>query len=444
MGLFDWLFGPEDVERLARLGAVPRLARLLRHPDPELRGKVATALGSVRPVEAVEALRDGLADVDTEVRLKVVNALAARSETSALDALYDSLFRETDARVQSLIAECLIPTRSERSADAMVQLTKSANPALRSIGVRGASRIVASCRIVGASESDDAIRYGATSIRLGSGDGRYVIWEKFLDPVVNAIVTALFDTETRVVELAQEAFGIKDKAGPITALLNILESEGERIDGWERWREQKIRDAAWRLLAQRPEAPEVIVELLGRTDAHVHFRCHVISVAGQLGGTQIEAALSRLLHDTTVREAAIGALVRMRSPLAVEPLIEDWRNETRDSAKSEMARQFGMLRDQRAIGLLIEAIPLGSQAVIWALGELGDQRAAKPLAEQFRKYFVPHDGYDEGVTLNYLAALAKIGGPDVSDILDWHQKHFPQRLALVRERLKADKRARRG
>ena len=135
-------------------------------------------------------------------------------------------------------------------------------------------------------------------------------------------------------------------------------------------------------------------------------------VLGQLTSARPVSSFLRLRQlsrpvGASERERAIEQIAELRSPLAVEELVEaleDVSLPVRESA----ARALGEIRDPRAIPALAAklsdpAAAVGEEAAA-ALGVIGDAKATPALA-------AAASGEDAGVRVAALKALARIGDP---------------------------------
>ena len=108
--------------------------------------------------------------------------------------------------------------------------------------------------------------------------------------------------------------------------------------------------------------------------------------------------------DWAVRSAAFDALCDPETGAAA--LLIDGLHDAPDGLAWRIVLVLGALRARDAVGSLIpllERSPVVCDAAIWALGEIGDRKAATPLMDLVRHA-------DNGVVLAAEEALRKIGG----------------------------------
>ena len=145
-------------------------------------------------------------------------------------------------------------------------------------------------------------------------------------------------------------------------------------------------------------------ESLGRAPRSVRLGI-VANLAGAPESANVRLLISALENDDwAVRSAAFDALCdpgTRATGLLIEAL-----HEAPDSLTWRIILVLGALRDRDAVGTLIPLLggqPAVRDAAIWALGEIGDTRAATPLMDLIR-----HADSDTGQAVE--DALMKIGG----------------------------------
>ena len=160
----------------------------------------------------------------------------------------------------------------------------------------------------------------------------------------------------------------------LTKLLFTVIAHGLSV--WLDWRSD-----LWQLSEKRTVVP--LIEALSEKRSNGQ---RVVAALGILGDRRAVDPLIEALakHQSSVRQAAAGALAQLGDKRAVDPLIEALSDDEwwiRDDA----AKALGLMGDQRAVAPLIEAL---SDDELWvrraaakALGLMGDQRAVAPLIE---------------------------------------------------------------
>jgi HEAT repeat protein len=121
---------------------------------------------------------------------------------------------------------------------------------------------------------------------------------------------------------------------------------------------------------------------------------------------------------------ALGELGR-RTETAIPPLVERLKDEDPD-CRREATEALGKTRNKKALAPLVKLLDEEKDAytVLWALGEIGDERAIPTL-----NAFLASD--DQYLRYNAYRALAKIGRPDSDGdvdekrgVLDFGKKAF--------------------
>ncbi|MGM0664691.1 MAG: HEAT repeat domain-containing protein [Thermodesulfobacteriota bacterium] len=122
----------------------------------------------------------------------------------------------------------------------------------------------------------------------------------------------------------------------------------------------------------------------------------IISALGALGDSRAVTSLIKILTDTDwfERGEAAYSLGRLRDERALEPLIQLLRNRSDRSLQDYAARGLGELGNSGAVRTLLdfleECYDYQCETVIYALGKIGDRRAAHSVLKWLVKELGPH------------------------------------------------------
>jgi len=178
-------FGKPDVEKMKSKGDIEGLLKALSYEyNPVVRMSVATALGQIGDIRAVDKLIVALKDANEAVRGKVVEALCEIGDDKALDAL-------SSAGVVNELLIALRNSKSEIASNAAVVLGKM-NPA-HFVGIEDAL-------IVALEDPSSLVR---TKVAIALADMNPAYSAK----AVNSLLVSLKDSESSVRANAARALG---------------------------------------------------------------------------------------------------------------------------------------------------------------------------------------------------------------------------------------------
>ena len=152
----------------------------------------------------------------------------------------------------------------------------------------------------------------------------------------------------------------------------------------------RVRAAAAFALGNLPKgeasAPIVQALVLAADDKDVNVRFEAISALARLEPPNVTATFIKAVrdHDEDVRIEAIDALAVLADPTARPALEERLQEDLKPGVRGHAAIALGNLKGPESVPLLLtrlgrERHPEALAALCWALGALGDKRAAEPL-----------------------------------------------------------------
>jgi len=304
-------------------------------------------------------------------------------------------------------------------------------------------------RIIEAAKNKDK----SPSVRVALISSLCQVKEISPDEAINIIIGYLGDEETvpfsdySVNKMAVDSL-LRMGAGPVPHLISSLESNpGPKIKVKIVLVLAKIRDLraieplVVVLKDNDPLVRNAAVEALGELEdkratgsllALVRDKESSVLAIGSLGKIKDEKSVEPLIlllqeKDPNIRNAAVKALGEIKDKRAVEPLIALLKDKKSDTFVIEA---LGTIKDKRAAEYLIQLLNKKNEELVvawsaWALGEINDPAAAKPLVDILsdeRGYTVVIKPWDLGeseiewkisIPLNVDDALVKIGAPAV-------------------------------
>ena len=427
--------------------AVPEIVDWLGDVDPKVRAVAADILGELGTEEGTQALIRSLGDTDAQVRVRAVAALGRIGRDGDASVVVPLVARldddKTDVRRKAVEElerigdrRAVIPMVTALG-DSSVEVRKAAIGALGSLGdpaavpalqrllddqseeIRGLA--VAALGTLGAEEATAELVE-----RLGSGTESFKTKVAFalgqiaragkggtaVERAVRSLVEALAQPNQRT--SAREALRI---AGPaaVPALIDHLDG---RIEGEPREAVLLLRDAA-----DKRATPALVAELeRGRVATTI--------VLEALAATGDPDAIVPVLGLTSAKdpELRLAAMNALRPLLGEDARAADVLIERLDDEELEvrvMAVEYlGLLRATRGVERLVDLAGPGNPlrmrlAVIDALGEIGDERAAAQLVTVLREG--PSELHPAAATaLSYVASadtvddLTELAGADKS------------------------------
>ncbi|MBI1976160.1 MAG: HEAT repeat domain-containing protein [Candidatus Omnitrophica bacterium] len=376
--------GDQDTQIVQRVGdifvnqfkgkGIGALIKGLKHENKEIRSESALRLGHLRVKEAVDALID-LASQDQEsvVRRSAVWALGAIEDARAIPTLVAALGEEdVSLRIDAINA---LKNFKEAAVPGLLKGIEHEKKEIRS----GAAYVLGEMKAAVAVEllmqlvqQDKEISVRREAVRaLGAiGDAR----------ALPALVAALGDSDSSVRSDARNA--VKNfKEAAIPELINGLKSSNVQV-----------RLASISLLTdlKAAAAVESLAQLV-QQDKEVSVRRAVVSALAAIGGVEVLPALVNALGDTDfsvrndarsavkdfkeaaipalinglkndnvqVRLASISLLTELKTPAAVEPLMQLVQQDKEISVRRAVVTALGAIGDARAISALV--IVLGDE-----------------------------------------------------------------------------------
>jgi HEAT repeat protein len=363
------------VGRLGDKAAVPALSRLLRDAHDRVQIAAVTALGNLEAVEAADDLVKQLrrSSASNEMRTKVAYALGKIGRAGherSLEVLVESLGNGSTfvqaARESLLLAgKAAVPAlirhlEGELDGDptAAVQLLRDAgDPSATAALVKELERGRVSREIVleALGQSGDSTALVPVLTLLDDPDPAVRLnamraLRPLLDePAADVLIAALDDDELEVKVLAAEYLGIIESAAAVPRLIRTAQGDG------------KVRlraTAIWALGSiHHDDAVDALVELL-RTGPRA------------------------------LRRGAADALIAIKSPAAVEPLLAIARNSSGSSRGQAVRALGGVLRDQDEgdVRALLESLARKASlsvglAAISSLGAMQDGKSNELLLD---------------------------------------------------------------
>ncbi len=197
------------------------------------------------------------------------------------------------------------------------------------------------------------------------------------DPrVLEALLTALGDTEWQIREQAAESLGsLEDPAG-VPALSSVLAGDESA----------RVREAAARALGMIEDASAVAALSTASGDEADAVRKQVAWALGMIEADAGITALSALVTDANVgvRKEAVWALGMIEDQSSVPALTTALGDES-VQVRKEAAWALGMIEDPSAVPALTTALGDDRSEVrkeaAWALGMIGDEQALDALLD---------------------------------------------------------------
>jgi HEAT repeat protein len=466
-GVYYWII-KKDWKRCVSLGslAVEPLSTELIEGDRDVRQAVAQALGEIGDARAVEPLIAALKDKDGDVCKTVVEALGeigdaqsvkplilvlnnqkADIRQAAVEALgkigspvvepVSAVLRNQDVDVRHTAAEVLDRLHWQPHEDetgAYYWSIKREWERCVSLGALSVEPLIAALE-----EKDKEVREAAAEALGEIGDARAIkplIARLDEKEVRQTVVDALVKIGIPAVEPLFATLREKD--------LDTRQAAAEALDKLT-WQPREDATGAYYWAVKREwsrciSLGAMAVEPLIAALEYLYERQAAIAALVEIGAPSVKPLIVVLKDlNNDVRQAAIKALGMIGDANAVKPLVavlEDRKSDLRQPA----ARALGEIGDARAVKPLIAALedqfvrPTATEALIkigkpavsplctalrsinndvrgsalMALGEIGDERAVKPLIAALENPFMRPTATE---------ALIKIGKPAVEPLI---------------------------
>ncbi len=314
--------------------AVEPLISALKDKDPEVRGAAVEALGELQASPAVELLISLLKDEDRNIRIEAIIALKNIKDPRAFEPLTSLLKREKNSFVRYMVLRALGELKDPRAVEPIISALKDKEPSVR----RAVARLLGELKDPRAVEplisalKDPYVREAAVEALGKLKDRR----------AVEPIISLLKKQEEHIHEVAKAIERINIKLWRIEegkeALPNsIPESESELVIREFVWVCKAAAEALGELKDRRAVEPLIsLLELLQKEKEYIHYE--VVKTLAKID--------PKLYRISEVKRA-------LRKPIST------FKNEFIKCADTEFMEVW--------------------YAVVWALGELKDPRAIKPL-----------------------------------------------------------------
>ncbi|MHC4497509.1 MAG: HEAT repeat domain-containing protein [Planctomycetota bacterium] len=356
--------------------AVPALIEALKQNSYELRMHVCEILGDIGDPSAFEALLEMMKDRDYNVSARAIAAVRKINHPDTVERLIEAL-KDDNQYLRQSSAEALGYIKDAKAVGPLIDTLK---------------------------DKDENVRINAAKALAWINDPRA------LEPLLEM----LRDQSEYVRPAVAGALGSIDNPQVIEKLIDVLGDEQESM---------LVRGSAAKALGNigRPQAAAPLIRFLHETKpddsavrgwavealgkiAHAHQRDDAATESSSQA--DMTGALITALSDAdgAVRWRAATALVGLKDPRALEPLIANLKYD-HINLRAECARALGEIGDRRAVPPLIGALKDDYWEVrahaAKALGKIGDMRAAVPLIQLLNE--------DNEVSAKAAGALGRIG-----------------------------------
>ena len=396
-----------------------------------LHGNDERAAIAIRHIEgfgdaAIRALRPHLRSKSDKVKARAVWAIGRASGEKALGTLM-GFIRGGDPPIVIAALRGLGETRSPEAFDLLALNADHEDPAIRAAvaGAMGNFKNRSAAELLEQMiKKDQAVNVRQEAWRALSACGR------------PGVATLKRFVEQGTAEQHEEAFQRLVKTPGKAALAALIDLLGDR--------RRALRDKAVRALKQRPDGGErSIVQALGHEDSAVRFavgryltslgkrvvpallpvamasedpsvRVAALRVLGDIGDKRAVTAVFRGMRAATpqVRCAAVMAASRLPSERYGNTLVA-LLDDPDDDVRLGAIEALGRGRHKAAVPTLVNRLKAGDRnsiRIIWALGEIGDERAVPALMTQYRS--------NEPFTRQKaVEALGKVGGSEAMLVL---------------------------
>ena len=396
LGDHSWRVRRVAVQALSRHAARDAVAFLLNalrkdHADPAVLNSVLQVL-AISEGDVLGTLSALLSDESADLRIYTAIVLGERNDPKAVAALLDAL-GDPDANVRYHVIEALGKLRAAEAIDPLM-------------------RIAASDDFFLAFPALDALA------RIG-------------DPSVAARIAALLENDL-LQTAAAEALGelgddqtaplladmLNRPGAPVAVIARALTAIHERF-------ERRLQEGGHIADRVRPRVKAAGIQQLSEAlKASADDLGPLARVLTWLEGPAVETALTRLLGEPRVRKEVVDALVRIGVGV-VDRLIGQLASEDLE-IRQAVVMALGRIGDVRSVPVLVEALERHPEMMVYtagALAKIGDRQAFEPLLG-----FLGHP--DPAVRIAIIGALNSIGHPQMPAAI---ARRLADPDALVRE-----------
>jgi HEAT repeat protein len=388
----------------------PLLSRLRdKDPSPEVRREAILALGRMRAANALEPIVETMDDPTDDVRVasvwalgqigteEIVNPLSAalrKAQVASIDAAYWLgetrskaavaplgaliLQSDIDLELKRAVARALARIATEDVVPFLMDLLQDNDASVKVIAATALGQMKSATataklieRLIDNKEAPSVRSAAASSLGL-------IKAETAVQPLIEALDAP--EAEVRLT-VAQSLFHIGERkvVKELVKLLNDPTPEVRKYCACALGRskyEQAVEDLTRLLQDKTVKAAEV--------------RLMVIWALGEIGCERAADELLPFLRDSDeqIQTAAVRALARMQSTIAVEPLLELARSEISKEMLLEVVEALGELRSEGSLDFLIERLARGDREVkrsaASAAGKIQNDRVIGPLNDLFK------------------------------------------------------------
>lgn len=296
------------LDQTVSLQDIPDLALRARSKDPGIRARMAKILGRFSTEDSRDALFELLEDPAKQVRMAALDALMQLQLPVSAKPVF-ALLRDPDLTVQSKAIEALIKIRDAKTVQYLIESLQ---------------------------DESEYIRRAAVEVLNEVGDQR----------AVKDLLNALRDKDWWVKVRAADALGSIGGPKVLDAVLQLIRDEDEFLR----------RTAVEILNSSRHEkAFDYLVDALKDDDWWVRERA--ADALAALGKERAVPHLERLLSgDPRTARVAIRALAGLGDQHAVQPLLQELKNNADPGVRKEALRALGQLTDARQAAQVQEAV----------------------------------------------------------------------------------------
>jgi HEAT repeat protein len=385
----------EATRALARCGSeasIPSVISKLHDPSVLVRTAAATTLGISTNPSVIPALLDATKDPDWHVRARAIQSLAQVIQrdpskiAQVTDVFISKLQEDEFALVRDRAADALAFVGDDRSIDALVRAVVSENRDARFHAARAlvTGKSVKALPLLApyAKHEDPEVRLKVVEVYGAIGGAEQ------LDTVVEAVE----DPDPNVRLAAVQALQRLQQRGGAPALREKISDPNPHV-----------RAASARAIGnlKDQEAVPQLIALL--RDPNGFVRGAAAEALGKIGD---RSAVAPLLTVLAGEETQTAAALDQSLVIGTDPgLLPEMLRQKRIEEKIQVVQALGALRSPEAVDPIVEhglkAEDAGLRAVSAVeLGRIGDPRAVNPLQEAVRGYYsaaVPTTEIEEGV-----------------------------------------------
>jgi len=407
--------------------SVVPLLQVLDNKNPQVRQKVAYALGEIHDSRAISPLITALYEED-ELPRGDISAALVKMGTTAVPALLPYM-NTSDMNLKGCLVWILGEIGDKQATQSLIkilaleenqQILKKAIWASGKIGdiealpsliplLKNDYRLEESVIIAISRISDEkTIRLFASALR---GEETFLPWEEINEQGIALLIIAAQDKNIEIKRCAAIALGKTHNKRAVETLISLLDDTDWRTQrnaviglgeiGDERavphltnllnpttiW---TVKGNAVISLGKIKDIKSISAMLQSLKDEDSFTRACASEALGNLKAEEAIVPLIELLNDedTFVQEAAVSGLINLSEP-CIFPLLESIDRTNKINAFTIL----GKLHAVDAVDMLIDNLSNKNQKIAgkaaWALGEIGETRAIEPLIERLKDNNLP-------------------------------------------------------